>query len=149
MIDEDEMEPTYQCRQGPSIAQPDKTDASCKFFRTQLGSHKRVRREDAEAPHQDTSNISTIIDTTASEAADEAESLLALLRVSPKQLHQDFTTMLPSISSLLPDSGLGDDREGEVKDTEDEDEDDTRVSEAQELQDLLQRVERKDAKGLP
>lgn len=40
------------------------------------------------------------IDAAAKEAADEAESLLALLGISPKQLQHNPTIVLPPINSL-------------------------------------------------
>ena len=110
-------------------------------------SHTHFNARELDIPILATFPDDNAINGAAREAADEAESLLALLGVSPKQLHQNPTTTLPSVSSLLPDSR--DDREGEMKDAEGEDEDDTMVLEAQELQDLVQRAERSDGRGLP
>ena len=85
------------------------------------------------------------INAAAREAADDAESLLALLGISPKHLQRDPTTTLPSINSF-PVDGLGY-QEGEGKGDDSEDEDGA-VSEAQELQDLVHRAEVCDATGL-
>lgn len=75
------------------------------------------------------------INTAAKEASEEAESLLALLGVSPKRLQKDAAAKLPPISSLyVPD--------------EDWDPDGDTISEAQQLQDLVQKGEQTDNEGL-
>ena len=86
------------------------------------------------------------IDTAAKEAADEAESLLALLGILPKQLQQNSTIILPSINSLQ--AGNGADQEDEQNDKDSMVEDDVTVSEAQELQNLVQRNEENKMLGL-
>ena len=86
------------------------------------------------------------IDAAAEKAADEAESLLALLGVSPKQLQRDPITVLPSIDSLLTyEEGY---QEGEGNGDDSENEDGDVVSEAQELQDLIHRAEGSNESGL-
>ena len=70
------------------------------------------------------------IDTAAEEAAEEAESLLALLGVSPKRLREVSATKLPPIASFhVDDDGY---RDGDM------------ISEAQLLQDLICRAEETD-----
>jgi hypothetical protein len=68
------------------------------------------------------------IDAAAKDGAEEAESLLALLGVSPKRLQDDTIIKLPPIASLLGAA-------------EDEDEDDNPTPEAQQLQDLISEAE--------
>ncbi|KAF9780748.1 hypothetical protein BJ322DRAFT_1011530 [Thelephora terrestris] len=84
------------------------------------------------------------IDTAAEEAADEAESLLALLGLTPKQLQRNPTTVLPSIDSFLVGEEDGQGSDGADSDSEG----DVIASEAQELQDLVCRAERSDEPGL-
>lgn len=58
--DEDEIEPTHHKRKrSPSIGLSDGIDTSRKLFRTNVGSRRQVRSEDAEAPHQDRPDTST------------------------------------------------------------------------------------------
>jgi hypothetical protein len=90
------------------------------------------------------------IDAVAKEAANEAESLLVLLGLTPKQLQRNPTTVLPPINSLLVDEGdgwgEGNDRGDEDEDSEGED--DVITSEAGELQDLVRKAERSEEPGL-
>lgn len=74
------------------------------------------------------------IDTAAKEASEEAESLLALLGISPKRLQEGSAVTLPPITSLHVDEdwfGCGD-----------------VISEAQQLQDLIQKADGSDNEGL-
>lgn len=90
------------------------------------------------------------INAAAEEAADEAESLLALLGLTPKQLQRNPVTVLPSIDSFLVGEGDGqgeEDNQGSG-DEDTDGEDDIVVSEAQELHDLVHRAERNDEPGL-
>jgi hypothetical protein len=70
------------------------------------------------------------IDAAAKEAAEEAESILALLDISPKRLQQNTAVELPPIASLYADEGgcEGDDI----------------ISETQQLQDLVHEAEKSD-----
>ena len=91
------------------------------------------------------------INTMAKEAADGAESLLALLGITPRRLQSNPMTVLPSINSFL--AGTGDHQESEGNDWDSEGEgsggeDDIIVSEAQELQDMVCKAEGSDKPGL-
>ena len=79
------------------------------------------------------------ISIAAKEGAEEAESLLALLGVSPKQLQGDMPVKLPPIASL----GVDEDESGD----ENENEADETVPEVQQLQDLFSRAEIGDSEG--
>ena len=74
------------------------------------------------------------IDTAAKEAAEDAESLLALLGVSPKRLQEDSAIRLPPIASFHVD--------------EDGYKDGDLISEAQLLQDLIHKAEKTDSEVL-
>lgn len=85
------------------------------------------------------------IDTAAKEAADEAESLLALLGVSPKQLQHNLTTVLPPIKSFqVAKAGQSHHKNDEESEDEGKGEDNTMISEAQELESLVHRVEERE-----
>ena len=74
------------------------------------------------------------IDTAAKGAAEEVESLLALLGISPKRLREDSAIKLPPITSFhVDEDGY---RGGDV------------ISEAQLLQDLIHEVEKTDGEDL-
>lgn len=78
------------------------------------------------------------IQIAANQAAQEAESLIALLGVSPTQLHRAHAGILPSISSWYnPHENENIDPDYD----DDMDSDSESLSEAQELQDLLDREE--------
>ena len=82
------------------------------------------------------------IDTMAKEAADEAESLLALLGISPKQLRCDPVMMLPPINSFQAgEASQGNHQNDQDSEIDGEGEDDTAISEARELKGLVRRVE--------
>ena len=75
---------------------------------------------------------------TALEDSQEADSLIALLGIVPNQLHrlQGVSTILPSISSLLANLPAEEDDVISLV-TSSSDADDESISEAQELQDLI------------
>ncbi|KAG6905164.1 hypothetical protein DXG01_004460, partial [Tephrocybe rancida] len=101
------------------------------------------------------SNLSTFptdreIAQVASEAAQEADSLLVLLGLSPKELHHARATFalditLPSIDGWYPLLHKQDDSTSPELDSDDEfvDTDTESLSEAQELQELINREENK------
>ena len=73
------------------------------------------------------------IDAAAKEAAEEAESLLALLGISPNQLQQDSAVKLPV--KLPPIASLQMDNDDPLEDSD-------VVSKAQQLQDLIHKTEK-------
>ena len=73
---------------------------------------------------------------------------MALLGVSPKQLQHNPTTVLPSINSFQANgAGLGNHQNDQVGNDKDEDDNDAVISEAQELEDLVRRVEKSEKTG--
>ena len=87
------------------------------------------------------------IEAASKEAADKANTLLALPSITPMRLQHNPTTALPSIDSFLVGKGddhgsEGNDQESGAKDSESEGND--MVSEAQELQDLVRKAEGSD-----
>lgn len=114
-------------------------------------SHTHFDTRDLNIPILATFPDDDEINTAAKEAADEAESLLALLGITPKQLQHNPITALPSINSLFVGKGDYQESEGNYQDSEGEDSEDennTIVSEAQELQDLVRKAEGIEKPGL-
>jgi hypothetical protein len=89
------------------------------------------------------------INAAAKEAADEAESLLAILGITPSRLQLKPTIVLPPISSFLFGEGQKiDGKNGDIESVDSEGEDDVVTSEAQELQDLVCKAEGSGTPGL-
>lgn len=88
------------------------------------------------------------VNAAAKDAADESESLLALLGITPAQLQRKPTTVLPSIDSFLVGDRRGRESEGDSEGADSESDEDAIVSEAQELQDLVRQAEGSNGPGL-
>jgi hypothetical protein len=84
------------------------------------------------------------IELVSEQAAQESDSLVALLGVDPEMLHRPHDhaprMWLPSISSWMDDSDSGEVLEGDL-DLESEDSDKEEISDAEELQKILDNEE--------
>ncbi|KAF8167513.1 hypothetical protein B0H34DRAFT_854442 [Crassisporium funariophilum] len=83
------------------------------------------------------------IELASQSAAEEANSLIALLGVNVSTLHhnQSASTWLPSVSSWLDNSHANPNSDVSDHDSDDDSDDDDKESEAQQLQDLLDQEE--------